>query len=187
MARGLRDLLPLIVGIIIVAILLTSWIRSAAKQIGSSAPPAGVGMAAPPIAARPVVAATPDARLGWLAKAILMYVADYDMTLPPLSSTTQLQPVLMPYVAREPRIFIDPASGALFGVNTSLSYKSMKRIRNPADIVIFYQTQPEPGTNKRWVAFLDGRVEQVDPKRWQQLSRTSGITQPSGKKRTRKP
>jgi hypothetical protein len=186
MARGLRDLLPLIVGIIIVAILLMSWIRSAAKQIGSSPPPAGGGMAALPTGARPVVAATPDARLRFLAIAVQMYASDYNMTLPPISSATQLQPLLMPYV-KDASIFVDPTSGTTFGVNPSLSRKSMNNLRNPANIVIFYQTQPEPGTNKRWVAFLDGRVEQVDPKRWQQLSRTSGIPQPSGKKRTRKP
>ena len=186
MARGLRDLLPLIVGIIIVAILLTSWIRSAAKQIGSSAPPAGVGMAAPPIAARPVVAATPHARLKWLAMAIQMYANDYNMTLPPMRSATQLQPLLMPYV-RDPRIFVDPVSGALFGINTALSLKSMSSIRNPADIVIFYQTQPDTGTNKRWVAFLDGHVKQVDQKQWQQLSRKSGIPQKPRKKRGHKP
>ncbi len=186
MMRGLKDLLPLMVGIAIVAILLTSWIRSAAKQIGSTSRPIGVGMLAPPAGARPVVAATPDARLRFLATAIQMYVSDYDMTLPPISSATQLQPLILPYV-KDSRIFIDPASGTLLGVNTSLSLKSMNSIRNPADIVIFYQTQPEPGTNKRWVAFLDGHVKQVDQKQWQQLSRTSSITQPSRKKRVRKP
>jgi hypothetical protein len=186
MMRGLKDLLPLIVSVAIVAILLTSWIRSAAKQIGSAPPPAGVGMGALPTGARPIVAATPDARLRFLAMAIQMYASDYNMTLPPIRSATQLQPLLMPYV-RDPNIFIDPTSGTLFGVNTSLSRKSMNNIRNPADIVIFYQMQPEPGTNKRWVAFLDRHVQQVDPKQWQQLSRTSGITQPSGKKRARKP
>jgi len=186
--RGLRDLLPLIAGILIVAILLTSWIRSAAKQISSGHNPivrAGIG-APPGGTARVVVATTPDARLKWLAKAIQMYVADYDMRLPPMRSATQLQPLLMPYV-KDPTSFIDPTSGTLFGVNTSLSRKSMKSIRNPANIVIFYQMQPDPATNKRWVAFLDGHVKQVDQKQWEQLRRTSGITQPSRKKRVRQP
>ncbi len=185
--RGLRDLLPLIVGIIIVAILLISWIRSAAKQISSAPRPVVGGVGAPPTGMAPVaVATTPNARLGWLAKAIQMYVADYDMRLPPISSATQLQPLLMPYV-KDPTSFIDPTSGTLFGVNTSLSLKSMNSIRNPTDIVIFYQMQPDPATNKRWVAFLDGHVKQVDQKQWEQLRRTSGITQPSHKKRVRQP
>jgi hypothetical protein len=181
MVRGLRELLPLMAGIAIVAILLISWIRSAAKQIGSSPRPAGFGISAP-TTIRPAAPATPNARLGWLAKAIQMYVADYDMRLPPMHSATRLQSLLMPYV-NNPTFFIDPSSGALFGVNASLSFKSMTSLRNAGNIVIFYQTQPEPGTNKRWVAFLDGHVKQVDQKQWQQLSRQSGITAKPSKKR----
>jgi hypothetical protein len=111
-----------------------------------------------------------------------MYVADYDMRLPPMHSATRLQSLLMPYV-NNPTFFIDPSSGTLFGVNASLSFKSMTSLRNAGNIVIFYQTQPEPGTNKRWVAFLDGHVKQVDQKQWQQLSRQSGITAKPSKKR----
>jgi hypothetical protein len=181
MVRGLRELLPLMAGIAIVAILLISWIRSAAKQIGSSPRPAGFGISAP---ARIRLAAptTPNARLRHLALAIQMYANDYNMTLPPMHSATRLQSLLMPYV-NNPTFFIDPSSGALFGVNASLSFKSMTSLRNAGNIVIFYQTQPEPGTNKRWVAFLDGHVKQVDQKQWQQLSRQSGITAKPSKKR----
>lgn len=177
--RGLRELLPLIIVTVIVAVILLSWLRTGAQFLarsssasGSGFVMGGSGVGAP--GAVPAAMNTPDARLKQLAIALQMYLADYNNTLPPMSSPVDCELALLPYVlARD--YFRDPATGDYFGINASLSFRSMNAIPNPADIVVFYQQKPGHGTKKRWVAFLDGHVKAVDEQAWRRLSKASGI------------
>ncbi len=179
--RGLKELLPLIIGVVIAVVILTSWLTKAAHFIAKSRASVPSGFVTPPV--RPpaivTVSGTTDGRLRQLSFAIQMYCADYDDTLPPMTSATRLQGALLPYLKTN-LTWYDPTTSSQFQFNKSLSYKKRDQIRNPATMVVFYQPFPDPATKKRWVLFLDGSVKQVDEKQWQRLSRASGITRSSG-------
>ncbi len=180
--RGLKELLPLIIGVVIAVVILTSWLTKAAHFIAKSRPSSvSSGFVTPPVSSPAIVAvpSTTDGRLRQLFLAIRMYCADYDDTLPPMTSATRLQGVLLPYLKTN-LTWYDPTTNSLFQFNKSLSYKKRDQIRNPATMVVFYQPFPDPVTKKRWVVFLDGSVKQVDEQQWQRLSRASGITRSSG-------
>ncbi len=209
--RGLKELLPFIVAVGIATVILLSWIWSGARFVTrsrSAVPhampvPAGgaVSGVSPPIAGAPVASApgissstvrfhipsTPDARLRLLTLALRMYTEDYHRVLPPFNNSTRLETLLSPYLAPYqgyPNLFVDPINRTRFGVNPSLSGKSLSTIPNPANIIVFYQQAPDPRTGKRWVAFLDGHVKAIDNQQWQKLSKASGI-KPTSAPRTK--
>lgn len=196
--RGLKELLPLMIAVAIVAVLLLSWIRTGAqhlahKRAAAVAPPrtssantfvvvAPGGPAGGPITPMavglPPAPSTPDARLRQLTVALLMYTSDYNDKLPPMNDPTRFEFALLPYV-RQQNVFIDPVNKTRFGINASLSLKSLNAIQNRSTTIVFYQQKPDQRTKKRWVAFLDGSVKLLDEKQWQRLSRASGISPPS--------
>ncbi|MCS7066852.1 MAG: hypothetical protein NZL85_11355 [Fimbriimonadales bacterium] len=201
--RGLKELLPLIIVVAIVAVLLLSWLQTGAQHLARkraamaaapSAPVAGTfvapggppgGAMAPVAVGLPPAPSTPDARLRQITTALLMYASDYDDKLPPMNDPIRLDFLLQPYVMRQ-NVFFDPVNKTRFGVNASLSLKSLSAISNHADTVVFFQQKPDKRTNKRWVAFLDGYVKAVDEKQWQRLSKSSGITRKPTTSKTRR-
>jgi hypothetical protein len=184
--RDTKNTLPSLIGGVFVVVIVLSWLWSAAQFVAQSRvqshaqnalPTTGSSTSTmpPPSAAITFHApATVNERLRILSLALEMYIEDYSDQLPPMHSHTQFERVITPYVLSGV-ICYDPETGLPFGLNPSLSHRKLSTIRNPSEMVVFYQPKPNPYTKKRWVVLLDGRMIQVDGRAWQRLSKRSGI------------
>jgi hypothetical protein len=88
---------------------------------------------------------------------LLMYVQDYDETLPPMKTTAKTQFLLNPYLKNN-SLFTCPATGAAYKLNTALSSKKMATISAPATVPTFYDAKPHADGKYR-VGYLDGHVK----------------------------
>jgi prepilin-type processing-associated H-X9-DG protein len=109
-------------------------------------------------------AATALANAKQLAVGAMMYIQDYDGTLPPMRDAASLQKALMPYV-KNAQLFKSPATGQPFRPAAGLSGRKLKGVKNPAGTVLFYSAVPEPG-GSHIVAYVDGHVQDVAAQRW---------------------
>lgn len=92
-----------------------------------------------------------------LATAMMMYCQDYDEMLPHGKTMTEVKPKVFPYVKNN-AIFVDPTSGKDFMYNPVMSGMPQKRIKEPAQAVVFYS--PSIHTDGMFtIGFADGHCK----------------------------
>lgn len=108
-----------------------------------------------------------------LALAVQMFLADYEDVMPDMTDMVAVMDVLEEYV-RNDEVFFQPDTGQAYGVNSSLSQKSLAEVADPVSVAVFYEE--EPGDDgMRGVAFLDGHAARVSPAQWEDIKAESGI------------
>ncbi len=123
-------------------------------------------------------AATAVSHAQQLAVAVVMYVQDQDGMLPPMETAEQFQAALMPYVRKE-EPFQSPATDKPFRPNPRLSGRKLAGLGNPAGLVIFYSSVPEPdGT--RIVGRADGSVKTISAEEWVKVVQAHRLPEDSG-------
>lgn len=105
--------------------------------------------------------------------ALMMYVQDYDETLPPMPSPDVVKRLLFPYV-KNAAAFVHPETKEPYLPNPVLSRKTLAQIEAPAEFVALYEARPA-GDNTRGVVFLDGHVKRVAEAEWPRIAAASKI------------
>jgi hypothetical protein len=123
-------------------------------------------------------ASRPDAgqsaqRLNGLALGLQKFLADHNDTLPDLTDMDAVRRGLSGYVSDD-AVFIDPRSNEPYGVNSSLSGRSLFQVADPRTIAVFYERHAR-ASGARTVAFLDGHTASVRGSEWDEVKRISGI------------
>jgi hypothetical protein len=107
-----------------------------------------------------------------------MYVQDHDGLLPPMENAEQFQAAVMPYVRNE-ELFQSPTTDKPFRPNSRLSERKLAGLGNPAGLVIFYSSVPEPdGT--RIVGRADGTVKTISAEEWVKVVQVHRLPEDSG-------
>jgi hypothetical protein len=88
---------------------------------------------------------------------LLMYIQDYDGTLPPMKTMAKTQVLLNPYI-KNPSIFTCPATSTAYKLNSALSGKKQAAISAPATTPTFWDAKPHADGKYR-VAYLDGHAK----------------------------
>jgi len=108
-----------------------------------------------------------------IALAVQMFMADYDDVMPDMTDMVAVMDELGEYV-RNDEMFFQPDTGQAYGINSSLSQKSLAEVADPVSIAVFYEEEPgEDGM--RGVAFLDGHAARVGEAEWEHIKAESGI------------
>lgn len=117
-----------------------------------------------------------------LGVALKSYSMDYDGILPPMRSAQSMaqietpidstrlptvQQAIYPYV-KTPEIFTHPTTHQIYRPNLNLSRRNVENVRNPAQIVAFYEASPAPD-GRRAVLYLDGHVARENENEWAKI------------------
>lgn len=112
-------------------------------------------------------------RLNELALGLQKFLADHNDTLPDLTNMDAVRRSLSGYVSND-AVFIDPQSDEPYGVNSSLSGKTLIQVAELDKVAVFYEEHARAG-GARTVAFLDGHAASVSGSEWDEVKRISGI------------
>jgi hypothetical protein len=109
-----------------------------------------------------------------LGEALTMYSADYDETLPEMTSAEAVKKALAPYVKDE-TAFAHPETKETYLPNPALSKKPVGHVEEYGEwMVAFYEAAPaKDGT--RGIVTIDGTVKRVAEKDWEGLKKASKI------------
>ncbi len=108
-----------------------------------------------------------------LDTSVLMYTADYDEYLPPMTKDQEFHDVLYPYAKNE-SLFTESATGRPWGRNIALSGKSLTGIESPSETILLYGRSVD-AKGLRCVAYADGHVKNLDEKMAAAIFAKSGI------------
>lgn len=120
--------------------------------------------------------------LNKLELASIQYMADNGFHYPTLADQKTLQKQLIPYLVGSnnptqkggPECFIQPGQSAPYGTNSSLSDQPIAKVKDPAKIILFYETVPDKD-GKRYVGYADGDCKVIVAADWDAARKTSGI------------
>lgn len=109
---------------------------------------------------------------------VQMYADDNDDKLPDLSDPQTMKVALVIYVSKDKsqaeRFFVQPRTGQPYQPNTSLSFQKRTGLIAPSTIAVAFEDEPGIG-GTRAVLFVDGHVDRVSEKQWQELKKSSNI------------
>ena len=114
---------------------------------------------------------------------MIMYAGDYDDVYPYAQGTNTVRGVIAPYLKNDKLWNTGNPNGGQFVFNMGMAGTLATSIPDPANLVMFYETQPWPD-GRRAVSFADGHAKWVEPKVWE-LMKTH--LKPKGIKRVGKP
>jgi len=110
--------------------------------------------------------------------AFLMYTSDHDDVFPPMNDPATARRALAPYAPRiddgKVDIFVQPDTNRLYIPNKILSKRKHAHIKNPAEMVMFYEGTPDKN-GFRNVVYVDGHVKRLSESEWQVAKRQSKI------------
>jgi prepilin-type processing-associated H-X9-DG protein len=94
-----------------------------------------------------------------IAIGLLMYIQDYDDTLPPMKSTASVQTAIFPYIKNK-AVFTCPVTKKGYVYSAALGKKKMAQIKAPASTVMLKDAVPHPD-GMTTVAYLDGHCKRI--------------------------
>ena len=103
-----------------------------------------------------------------ISTAMVIYLADSDDIFPYVQGTPQLFKLLMPYCKNEEIMKTLNPAGGMFRFNMSLAGVNSTEIAEPANTVMFYESEPW-ADGSRCVSFADTHAKVVNPEEWAKL------------------
>ena len=114
-----------------------------------------------------------------IAVGIMAWAQDRDEEFPKMDDLATLRKT----VNLPEKIWTNPFTNKPFGVNKEMSEKALGEIEDPTTVVLVFDTEPWPD-GKRCAAFVDGHVEMITDKRWQEIQKAMNAAQdPAAAKR----
>lgn len=108
-----------------------------------------------------------------LGTALLLYIQDYDGTLPPLQSPGEARRALLPYVKNDTH-FVCPIDRQPYATNPALSGRKMAHLATPGSFVVLFENRPgADGT--RGIVFANGQAKRIYEAEWPRLKQLSKI------------
>jgi prepilin-type processing-associated H-X9-DG protein len=102
------------------------------------------------------------------AVAVLMYCQDHEMILPDIEAYTAL-------AKEHPTVWWrHPATNDLYRYNLGAAGKPLREFHHPDMTPLVYEATPWPD-GSRTIAYLDGHVQRVSAKQWEQLQAEWGL------------
>lgn len=109
-----------------------------------------------------------------LGLAVFNYYAAHDERLPPMDDPETVKQALLPYVEGNQDLFYSPFTGRPYAVNHWAGRQAVAAIESPAELVIFYEAEPDDEGNRR-VVYLDGHTRGMKEEKWQEEKTKSNI------------
>lgn len=106
-----------------------------------------------------------------MALGVMIYMSDYDDVYPYPQSVAAVKFVTYPYIKNKEIYKTLNPNGGQFLFNMSLGGVESVSIENPAETVLWYETQAWPD-GRRAVAFADGHAKLVSTEEWKRFEKS---------------